>query len=78
MANYDAALRQWGSLETETVDDSSKFALGERILDALSEYAPKVSQIFRCVLFRNKIHLAFCYEFIFTKFLNVLCMKLRC
>lgn len=76
MANYDAALKQWGNLVTETFDDNSKFALGEWLLDSLSKYAPKVAQVFRsCLLFRNKIHSIFRYKFIFTTFLNVLYEK---
>lgn len=46
MAKYDAALQQWGSLETEKFDDGQQSSLGQRILETLSKYAPKVAQVY--------------------------------
>lgn len=46
MAKYDAAKRQWESLEPSTFDNHLKFSsLGQQILDLLSKHGPKVAQV---------------------------------
>lgn len=56
MAKFDAVMRQWGSLQSDKINDIPSLPLGQRILNSLSKNAPKVAQVFlenRSILLGN-------------------------
>lgn len=46
MAKYDAVMRQWGSFESKKFKGEITSSFGQDLLDSLSEFGPKVAQVF--------------------------------